>query len=730
MANDNMSERAAITESELHRVRRQYEEALAFSDKHPRAALNQARIAVEAICKHVYNNEQLGPGGSGFEKGNLPAHKMELDALIKALDRSGAVPRIYLLHMTTVQHLGNFGSHDQGVEADQITSKNAQTCLEALSTVVDWYFNDYHRGRTPTSGAQVSVVGQGVNGPSATLDALSRNYLEGVRDEFENQARLFTMLKMSHKGGDSAAHRGAMPVMSLDRLVRAKQAGGAGCISLSSFEKPFGRWIVTGLPGSGKSTMLRVLASSMASSALTSAASRIQLPIILELGRYEPGSLLNLTQVRESLGRFARQTIPSAYVSELLSNHDIVWIMDGLDEGMIGCTQVNDTPLWKEIEALLPLHPSHSFIISTRRTHVPAGANFSTVFIENLGPAEVRDFIGRYLAYFEVGQGPDAILAAIPAGLKEVATTPLVLSMVVSAYISTGTVPGSLDQLYRAFVTHTLSEVEVARRGRVSSQVKDMTLAALAFEMLTSSKPILKSADARTVIKRRTSQLTDRGEAESAVDPSVILDELIYSGLLVRQDYQISFVHLTMMEYFAACEMSREYNFSAQADMDQYFLRNLDKIKVITAAAAITAEDHLVEVGAGIGSVAKHFPPSKSLTLIDLDPDLVKILRYQFPGIQVLEVDALKALAELPCDILVSNLPFFLTDGILAFLAEKQFKRAVMSVRADDVFDSFAGKLSITTIATLVEEDFFPRQPFPSKVILVTPIPKLSIPVA
>jgi 16S rRNA A1518/A1519 N6-dimethyltransferase RsmA/KsgA/DIM1 with predicted DNA glycosylase/AP lyase activity len=167
--------------------------------------------------------------------------------------------------------------------------------------------------------------------------------------------------------------------------------------------------------------------------------------------------------------------------------------------------------------------------------------------------------------------------------------------------------------------------------------------------------------------------------------------------------------------------MSREYNFTASAEMDQYFLRNPEKIALILKAARISPGDHLIEVGAGIGSVARHFPPAQSMHLVDLDPDLAKILRYRFPETLVLERDALEVLRELSCDVLISNLPFFLTTGILDILANKPFKRAVMSVHAADDFTTYQGKLSITTLTTLLEEDFFPIQPFQSKLILVEP---------
>jgi TIR domain/Ribosomal RNA adenine dimethylase len=612
-------------------------------------------------------------------------------------------------------HLSNIHWHD----AFSLSSD------ESISALADRLIGLLKSGRNVSPGSTDSILSRESLRPC--LVEVMRSSLEGIVEEFENHTRLFTPLRMNHRGGIGGFQKQAVPLMSLDRLVKARQSVGAGSdgINLDNFFKPNGRWIVTGLPGCGKSTTMRVLASRMASEALEAlrneAKPRKRCPVFLELGRYEQGALLSNSLARESLGRFAKQSISDADFRDFLSGCEIIWIMDGLDEGMIGCSQVNDSPLWREIEILMAQRPGDTFIISTRASHLPAGSRFETVEIKSLGREEAVTFMAKYLELFEVPENAETIYAAVPQSLREVATTPLVLSMVVSAFLQNSAVPGTLDELYKSYVAMTLEEVEVARGGKTPPEVKDLSLAALAFEMLTSSRPVLKTAEAIEVIGRRLSSLSGSGVKTSGVDSSQVFDELLYSGLLVKQDYQVSYLHLTLMEYFAACEMRREYNFTAQAEMDQYFLRNAEKIRLILKSAAITLEDHLIEVGAGIGSVAKHFPPAKSLTLIDLDPDLIKILRYQFSEVTVLEVDALKALKELPCDILVSNLPFFLTEGILTILSEKQFKRAVMSVHFDDQFEMFEEKLKFSTLSVLEEDDFFPRQPFKSKLILVEP---------
>lgn len=157
------------------------------------------------------------------------------------------------------------------------------------------------------------------------------------------------------------------------------------------------------------------------------------------------------------------------------------------------------------------------------------------------------------------------------------------------------------------------------------------------------------------------------------------------------------------------------------------------------------------QLGAGIGSVAKHFYPlcGQSVTLVDLDHDLVKILKHHFHGkanVEVIEDDALVVLKERNIDILFSNLPFFLTENILKILCDKvassrseikdvnegesslspratTFRRAIICVHNDEDFSDMTKypNLSISVLCVVNSEDFFPQQPFSSKVIVVEP---------
>jgi len=181
-------------------------------------------------------------------------------------------------------------------------------------------------------------------------------------------------------------------------------------------------------------------------------------------------------------------------------------------------------------------------------------------------------------------------------------------------------------------------------------------------------------------------------------------------------------------------------------------------------------------VGAGIGSIARHYLPlcKRPVTLVELDSNLIKILKRDFSNegnvVEIVEKDALVVLKERNFDILFSNLPFFLTEDILEILSMKvkdwkrisssssytsttnhqvetdnkntnhdnnrPFQKAIISVHNDDNYlsavhhhhnvndDDKYPDLIISTLCILDHNDFIPRQPFKSKVIVV--LPKLS----
>jgi len=138
---DNIIQRVEQIEKDLLRIKKLYEETLSFHKSHPAIALSQARKSAEAICKKIYINENLAQSGK-------PVDKLMLNDLICSLNRSQIIPKHISIALNTIQHYGNFGTHDQG-EDENITEKFTQPALYALNEVVDWFLNIYFKSGIP-----------------------------------------------------------------------------------------------------------------------------------------------------------------------------------------------------------------------------------------------------------------------------------------------------------------------------------------------------------------------------------------------------------------------------------------------------------------------------------------------------------------------------------------------------------------------------------------------------
>ncbi len=160
-------------------------------------------------------------------------------------------------------------------------------------------------------------------------------------------------------------------------------------------------------------------------------------------------------------------------------------------------------------------------------------------------------------------------------------------------------------------------------------------------------------------------------------------------------------------------------NFTPQPKMEQYFLSNPKKIDMIVKAANIEPDDEVLELGAGIGSITKQLPRSKKITLIELDEYLVNTLKDQFSYCHVLQADAIDMLTSIKFDILLSNLPFYLTDRLLNKLAKRDFKTALLTIHYRQAMQAYSSIFHIQPITTLEGDDFSPKQPFPSRVIKI-----------
>ncbi|MGQ0777405.1 MAG: rRNA adenine N-6-methyltransferase family protein [Pseudonocardiales bacterium] len=160
-----------------------------------------------------------------------------------------------------------------------------------------------------------------------------------------------------------------------------------------------------------------------------------------------------------------------------------------------------------------------------------------------------------------------------------------------------------------------------------------------------------------------------------------------------------------------------ELNIETNPDLDQHFLRNPAKLALVIKAAGIQPTDHVVEVGAGIGTVAEQVPSCQSLTVIEYDANLTPHLRRRVPHGRIIQGDALMILPTVRCDVLLSNLPARLTPALAELLPRLEFRVALITVASIDELAQLDKSFVLEAITMLEPADFQPRQATRAEVV-------------
>ena len=164
---------------------------------------------------------------------------------------------------------------------------------------------------------------------------------------------------------------------------------------------------------------------------------------------------------------------------------------------------------------------------------------------------------------------------------------------------------------------------------------------------------------------------------------------------------------------------------AAQADpaLGQHFLVSAEKLSKLVAAAGIRPEDSVVELGAGVGTVARELPRARSLTVVEFDSRLLRFLQRNVPDAHVIHGDALKVVSTMSFDVLIGNLPHRVTESLLEILPRLSFRTAVLSVGESADLDRLRPGLIWSEVATITGDDFLPPQSSISRLIKVVSAP-------
>jgi 16S rRNA A1518/A1519 N6-dimethyltransferase RsmA/KsgA/DIM1 with predicted DNA glycosylase/AP lyase activity len=167
--------------------------------------------------------------------------------------------------------------------------------------------------------------------------------------------------------------------------------------------------------------------------------------------------------------------------------------------------------------------------------------------------------------------------------------------------------------------------------------------------------------------------------------------------------------------------MGSDREIAAHADpkLGQYFLVSPEKLSKLIAAADIRPTDNVVELGAGIGTVARALPRSRNLTLVEFDARLIEFIRRNVPHANVLQGNALEIVRGLSFDVLIGNLPHRMTESLLKIMPELSFRTAVLAVGESTDLDGLIPGSSWSEVTRITGDDFLPPQPVVSRVVRV-----------
>ena len=157
----------------------------------------------------------------------------------------------------------------------------------------------------------------------------------------------------------------------------------------------------------------------------------------------------------------------------------------------------------------------------------------------------------------------------------------------------------------------------------------------------------------------------------------------------------------------------------ADPNLEQHFLISKEKLSKLIAAAEIRPSDDVVELGAGIGTVARELPSSASLTVIEVDDRLISYLEQNAPRARVLQGDALELIQRIPCDVLIGNLPNAVTEDLLGILPRLSFRTAILAVGGSTDLGKLSPVFECSEVTRITGDDFIPSQPSISRIVRV-----------
>jgi predicted NACHT family NTPase len=313
------------------------------------------------------------------------------------------------------------------------------------------------------------------------------------------------------------------------------------------------RFVLLGKPGSGKTTFLKCVTLQ----ALEGGLGQNYVPIFISLNDLSHTEQDTLTYIIHQFD-ICGLSNHHDFVKNLLKRGACILLFDGLDE----VVEPRRTQIIRDITTLSKKYGENKFIVSCRiAAYTHWFGKFSDVEIADFEDPEIETFINNWFTSDEVkGDLCWKTLCNNPS-IKELATTPLLLTMLCLAYEETMDLSTNRAELYEDAIDALLRRWDISRtivrdeiyRNLTTKKKEELlsVIAARTFERMECFFPEKRLENIVFAFIRHLPGTTE-GDAIDAA-PAVIKSIEAQHGVLVERAKGVhSFSHLTFQEYFRA----------------------------------------------------------------------------------------------------------------------------------------------------------------------------------
>jgi predicted NACHT family NTPase len=315
-----------------------------------------------------------------------------------------------------------------------------------------------------------------------------------------------------------------------------------------------GHLFILGKPGAGKTTFLKYIALQAAEQNID------KIPIFVSLKQWADSGIELMPFIAQ---RFDICDFPDAqpFVEELLKSGSAIVLFDGLDEVNQESGQRDEQT--REMNNFVEKYDQTQCLITCRIAADDYSFQpFTYVEIADFTERQIQKFVGNW--FRKDKETRDKFLAefakADNKGLRDLARTPLLLTLLCIAFNERMTIPQRRVEIYQEALDAWLKKWDSSRRIRrdevyrkLSLGHKENMLARIAAETFERNEYFIPQAE----LERRITDFVKNvppHDTDEATDGETILKAIeAQHGIFVERAYKVySFSHLTFQEYFTA----------------------------------------------------------------------------------------------------------------------------------------------------------------------------------